>query len=409
MATIVAETERRESPHPGPLTWGEFLRDLVAANGLETNVATWLIEEAMGVRSAERLCRLGEPVPPSALRRVEGWCERLLAGEPLAYVLGHWSFWDVELAVGPGVLVPRPETEVLVEVALDVAAQARLDGGRGSDDPDNVVVDLGTGSGAIAVVLARELRRIVLATERSAVAAGWARRNVVRLAATVEVREGDWWEALPSACVGRVGLAVANPPYVSAAEMVTLPRTVAAYEPTEALCGGASGLEATEAILLGATVWLAPRGVLVVEVAEERAELTAARAEAVGLTPLGLHRDLAGRPRVLVVERPAPRSSASGAAAWSRQPRVSADREVAPVGTGSLVTEPTGEPVSEPVDGCDQIPLDRPLRPGRALFRGAGRRGAGDRVLGEEGAGSEAPPDPQARGARSESRLGEGR
>lgn len=400
MTTSVAEAGWRESRRLGPLTWGELLRGLVA-DGLAANVATWVVEEAMGVRSAERLCRLGEPVPASARRRVEGWCERLLSGEPLAYVLGHWSFWDVELAVGPGVLVPRPETEVLVEVALEAAARAGLDGTRGSD----VVVDLGTGSGAIAVALARELRRVVLATERSAVAAGWARRNVARLGATVEIREGEWWEALPSGFAGRIGLAVANPPYVSAAEMARLPRTVAAFEPVEALFGGESGLEATEAILSGAERWLAPGGLLVLELAEARAGLTAARAEAAGLRPLGLHRDLAGRPRVLVLARPDRPEHASSVLGGERRPqrrRAHVKREADPFRGRDAA--------AEPVIGCDRVPLDRvPLerryQPGAAPLPGAGERG-----LGEAGAGSaKGSSDAGLAGARRETRLEERR
>lgn len=219
--------------------------------------------------------------------------ERRRAGEPLQYVLGSWSFRRLDLMVDRRVLIPRPETEIVVELAL--AELVRLETPR-------VAVDLGTGSGAIALSLALEgTPEMVWATDVSVEALEVASANRAHLArdAAGRVRfvQGSWYDALPDELLGRVSLIVSNPPYVAADDEVEA--EVALWEPDIALRSGPTGLEAAEAILSGARRWLRPPGAVVLEVAHERAEQTAELAAGFGFSTC-VHPDLAGRSRVLV-------------------------------------------------------------------------------------------------------------
>lgn len=252
------------------------------------------MEAASGRDGAELWEALGDPAPERAHRRLLGMTERRGGGEPLQYVTGSWGFRRLDLMVDRRVLIPRPETEVVVEVAL--AELRRL--GR----PRPVVVDLGTGSGAIALALADEGPEAeIWATDLSAPALEVATANLAglggRAAPRVRLARGSWFSALPGELAGRVDLAVSNPPYVAEADEVE--PEVARWEPADALWSGPTGLEATDAILAEAPRWLARPGVLVLELAAPRAAETAARAEAAGFS-VSVHPDLAGRERVLV-------------------------------------------------------------------------------------------------------------
>ena len=288
----------------GPVaTWEELYRRAVEGTG-EAQEARWIIEEASG----ERWGAASGRVPEKARDRVLSMIERRRSGEPLQYVLGSWSFRTLDLMVDRRVLIPRPETEQVVEVAL-----AELD--RLCARPDGparpVVVDLGTGSGAIALSVAAERRGVeVWATDASAGAAAVARANLAGLAGRdatrVRIVEGDWWAALPADLRGRVDLVVSNPPYISTAEMATLDDVVAAWEPHSALEGGPAGTEPAEAILAGAGAWLRPGGSAVIEIAPHQAEQLCAAALAAGFATAHVEADLAGRPRALVARLPAP-------------------------------------------------------------------------------------------------------
>jgi release factor glutamine methyltransferase len=209
-------------------------------------------------------------------------CQRC-HGVPLQYLTGEQQFFDLVLGAAPGVFVPRPETEVLVERALEVVP----DGG--------VVVDVGTGTGAIALAIKRfRPATRVLAIDRSGEAAAVARANASRHALDVEVLEGDLLEPLPSELRGMVDLVVSNPPYVSREEYDALPPEVRA-EPFEALVGGT---DVHRRLAEDAPGWLRAGGWLVVEIgdgqAEEVRDLLAGRFESVDVLP-----DLAGRDRVV--------------------------------------------------------------------------------------------------------------
>lgn len=248
--------------------------------------------------------------------------DRRASGEPLQYVLGRWPFRSIELQVDRRVLIPRPETEQVVEVAL--AELRRLcDRSSASSVGSNagpVVVDLGTGSGAVALSLATEGVRFapgieVWATDVSADAAEVARANLADVARTegwsadrVQVVEGSWFEALPGDLAGRVDLVVSNPPYVAESEYDELDATVRDWEPRLALVAasgsrGSGGMAAIELIITGASSWLRTPGTLVVEISPGQREASVVTASNAGFTEVSVADDLAGRPRTLVARR----------------------------------------------------------------------------------------------------------
>ncbi|MFO1536818.1 MAG: peptide chain release factor N(5)-glutamine methyltransferase [Actinomycetota bacterium] len=269
--------------------------------------ARWIVLEASGASAAELATDADGPVGALAHHRVTAMLERRLEGVPLQYVLGSWQFRGLDLMVDPRVLIPRPETEVVVQVAIDalVARGARV----GRTDPwaagltEYAVADLGTGSGAIALALAAELPdAAVWATDVSADALVVARANLAAIgsaATRVRMLEGDWFAALPDALRGELRLIVSNPPYVTDAELPGLAPEVRDHEPHSALVSGPTGLECVEHLVAGAPEWLEPTGVLVVELAPHQRDAALAAARAAGFTA-EVRPDLTGRDRVLV-------------------------------------------------------------------------------------------------------------
>jgi release factor glutamine methyltransferase len=292
-----------------PATWGSLLADATAA--LTAIDARWIVCEASGYAPAELALALDEPATTRGVRTVEDLVARRARGEPLQYVLGSWEFRGVDLMVDPRVLIPRPETEVVAQVAIDELARG---GARtGKADPwsagitEYAIADLGTGSGALALALVNALPdAAVWATDASEDALAVARANLssIGFAATrVRVVHGDWFDALPLELRGELRLVVSNPPYVSEAEYSELPAEVAVYEPKRALVSGPSGLECLEVIVRDAPAWLASDGVLVCEHAPHQADALRELARAAGFARVDVRRDLTGRDRVLVASR----------------------------------------------------------------------------------------------------------
>jgi release factor glutamine methyltransferase len=295
------------------LTWSdlrEHTERSLAAAGVASPVseARWLLERVSGYEGAELLAAARDAAPPRAGPRLRELVARRVAGEPLQYVLGEWSFLGLDLLVDHRVLIPRPETEVTARVAIEeVVARG---GRRGSADPwggsatTYAIADLGTGSGVLALALAAELPDAeVWATDVSEDALAVARANLAGAglpATRVRLARGDWYEALPLELRGRLRLIVANPPYVSDQEAATLPPEVADHEPRVALVSGRTGLEAIETVVGGASEWLERAGSLVCELAPHQAEAASARARAVGFAEVEVRPDLTGRDRVLV-------------------------------------------------------------------------------------------------------------
>lgn len=252
--------------------------------------ARWLLEEALRTSPGTLPVRRGEPLPPAAARRLEGMVARRVAGEPLQYVTGWAPFGPLRLEVGPGVFVPRPETEVVAERAARHLAE--------STHRAPVAVDLCTGSGAIACFLAEEVPGArVLATEVDPGALVWAQRNLRDR--PVELLEGDLDEPLPADLEGGVDVLVANVPYVPAGAFPLLPRDVREHEPRVALDGGPGGLDVLRRMVAGAPRWLAPGGWLVCEIGADQGEAATALLEEQGLVAVGVRPDLAGRDRVI--------------------------------------------------------------------------------------------------------------
>jgi len=307
VATIPGPTGDPEGPGPT----GDLVAEVTAAVG-SAREAAWIVEHVTAA----------DPDAPADRRRSEALAlaGRRAAGEPLQYVLGTWAFRTLELAVDRRVLIPRPETEQVVEVALE--ALARVAAGRGPDAGPVVCADLGTGSGAIGLSLATEgPARVggaaleVWATDRSADALAVARANLDALAAVdpdaagrVTLAAGSWFDALPSTLAGRVDLVVSNPPYVAEEEFAGLDPVVREWEPTGALVAprgtsGVAGLADVEAVVAGAATWLRPGGVLVVELAPSQAYGAIDVARRARFATVTTARDLAGRMRMLVAER----------------------------------------------------------------------------------------------------------
>jgi len=270
--------------------------------------ARWFLEHVSGEPGDEVIVS-----PAPATRRgtvqLEGLLTRRLAGEPLQYVLGEWAFREHDLLVDRRVLIPRPETEVVVELAL--AEVERLGERRGRPDPWGAaittfaVADLGTGSGAIAIALERSLPEAeVWATDLSPDALAVARANIAGTGASrVRTAEGHWFEALDDALRGELLLVVSNPPYIAESEVDALPAAVIEWEPYGALISGPTGLEAITRILGEAPAWLAPGGVVVLEHAPHQAEAVVGLARDAGFVEARVEADLTGRPRALVARR----------------------------------------------------------------------------------------------------------
>ena len=230
--------------------------------------------------------------------------------EPLAYILGTREFWSLPFAVSPGVLVPRADTETLVEAALAAWGELRVEcRGPSTDCPEAAptIVELCTGSGAVAVALATEIPGTrIFATDVSGRALRVARANALRhgVDARISFLRGDLWSALDGRVpAGSVDLVVANPPYVPTGELAELMPEVR-WEPRRALDGGADGLRLVRDIIATSPDRIRPGGFLLLEVGAEQAEhVLALMAASRRLEPVQIRRDLAGRPRVVVARR----------------------------------------------------------------------------------------------------------
>jgi release factor glutamine methyltransferase len=252
--------------------------------------AELLVARVLGIGRGALAADPGRALAPEELFALEAFARRRLAGEPIAYLAGRREFWSLDLEVSPDVLVPRPETELLVERALvAIAGLARP-----------AVLDLGTGSGAIALALA-SMRpdAAVTATDRSAAALAMAKRNATRLGfANVKFIQGDWFAPLAGA---RFDAIVSNPPYVAAGDPAL---AALAHEPRSALVADADGLAALAAIAAGACAHLLPGGRLVLEHGASQGAAVRELLGTAGFAGVETHRDLAGHERASEGTRP---------------------------------------------------------------------------------------------------------
>lgn len=260
--------------------------------------ARWIVEEVAGVDSPLATAELDRPVTRVEMSRFDSMLGRRLAGEPLQYVLGHWSFRSLDLAVDRRALIPRPETEGLVDIALAML-DADVASGVAGDPPQ--VFDMGSGTGAIALSVAVERPGTrVWAIERSLGAAQLTRENCAgtgRPAASVSVIESNWFDEVPTDVAGSVDLIVSNPPYVRSDDV--LPASVAEWEPREALIADDDGRADLLAVVAGASAWLRPRGALCLELDPRQIDSVAEAMEAGGWVDVVVHPDLTGRNRYM--------------------------------------------------------------------------------------------------------------
>lgn len=242
----------------------------------------WM-EEGFGRSQAWMVAHGDEPVPPAVVGQVEAWLERRRAGEPFAHLLGWAAFRGRRFKVTRDTLIPRPETELVLEAALEVGGRLKV----------LHACDVGTGSGILAVCLALETDWKVRATDISAGALAVARENALALGAQVAFHQGDLLAPLPDP----LGLVVSNPPYVDPEDAPGLQRELA-YEPPSALFAPERGLALSTEILRQARRRGSPACVL--EIGAGQGETLAARALAAGWKRAKVHQDLAGHDRVLL-------------------------------------------------------------------------------------------------------------
>ena len=263
--------------------------------------AEWLLSNATGLSRVQIYMNFDRPLTPDELDLMRDGVRRRGAGEPLQYVTGEMPFRHIVLRCERGVLIPRPETEILVDAALE--------GVDASDADMPRVLEVGTGTGCIACSIAGEREQtIVVATDISPQAATLARRNeeALGLGARVEIVECDLVDGIPEQLMGTFAVLVSNPPYIPSAVVPTLPMEVQGFEPGLALDGGPDGLNVFRRLLAVAPKILAPAGMLCVELFEENVHVAAdlVRAEP-GWSTVEVREDLTHRPRVLVAVREA--------------------------------------------------------------------------------------------------------
>jgi release factor glutamine methyltransferase len=296
------------------LSWGALREQTEAqlralAVDAPASEARWMVERVSGYDGVELVMGEAEPATDAARAHVDDMVARRGRGEPLQYVLGEWQFLGIDLIVDRRVLVPRPETEMVAQVAIEEAE--RLGARRGPPEPwiaadeSFPLADLGTGSGALALAMAAALPEVLVwATDASEDALAVARANLsgTGVAATrIRLASGSWFGALPDELRGRLRVIVANPPYIAEHEVPDLPREVIEWEPYGALVSGPTGLEAITTIVEHAPAWLArDGGALVMELAPHQAVATSERARAAGFADVSVRPDLTGRDRVLV-------------------------------------------------------------------------------------------------------------
>ncbi len=285
-AATVAEALRR----------GEsFLRD----RGTERprTSSELLLASAVGLSRSRLFLDLRRSLAAGEAGSYDALLSRRAEGEPLAYLIGSVGFHDLELAVGPGVFIPRPETEVVVETAR-----------RWFPEPSTPrILDLGCGSGAIALALARALPAAsIFASDLSPEALGFARRNAsaLSLGERVEFREGDLFAPWGEEFRGSFDGVASNPPYIRQGEIADLAPEVSRYEPRLALSGGGDGLAVIRRIVSGAPGYLRPGGRLIFEIGADQGEVASALCQAQPeFEEVSVLKDLAGHDRVVTAKR----------------------------------------------------------------------------------------------------------
>jgi len=301
-----ASTGGDEDAHT--MSWRVLLRETTSAVG-ESAPARWLCETASGLSGDEFLAELDQPATLRMVAHLDSMVARYRSGEPLAYVLGHWSFRHIDVMVDRRVLIPRPETEIVAGRAIELVT-------RGSDGESGVpvdatrrIADLGTGSGVIGLSMASELSisgTEVWLTDVSRDALDVARANAAglgRRAANVRIAEGQWFAALPENLTESFDVIVSNPPYIADGDS-EVDSSVREWEPGSALFAGSDGLQDLRAIVGEAQTWLRPSGWLIVEIGYRQGVAVEKLFIDCGFVDVRVGQDLTGRDRYVEGRRP---------------------------------------------------------------------------------------------------------
>jgi release factor glutamine methyltransferase len=283
------------------VSWREMLATTVQQLG-NAQEARWLCEHASGMDTAEFSAEQDQLVTVACAKSLHSMVRDRLSGMPLQYVMKRWAFRHLDVMVDERVLIPRPETEQVVQIALDIARKIRSNGALR-------VVDLGTGSGVIGLSMAFELgaeAAHVWLTDASVDALDVARANMIgigRAAANVRIAHGSWWNALPQDIAGQIDIAICNPPYIAQDSSEVAP-DVHMYEPHSALYAHDNGLADLRTVIEGASTWLKQSGWLVLEIGYQQGAEVLAMMTASGLVGAEIKQDLSGRDRIAVGQLP---------------------------------------------------------------------------------------------------------
>ena len=283
------------------ITWGQLLQVTAVELGNEQE-ARWLCEHASGLDRVELDAARDEVVSQRCGVALRAMVARRLTGEPLQYVMKSWAFRHLDVLVDNRVLIPRPETEVVVQVALDLAREMIS-----KTNSKLRVADLGTGSGVIGLSLASELPRgsnEVWLTDLSADALEVARANLAGLGlinGDVRVAQGSWFAALPSELKNSFDLIVSNPPYVALYDP-SVESSVLNHEPHLALFAGSDGLDAYREIVSHSGEWLATDGWIVLEIGHQQGDAVRELLAQNSFKQIEIRKDLAGRDRIALAK-----------------------------------------------------------------------------------------------------------
>jgi release factor glutamine methyltransferase len=254
-----------------------------------------LIAHALKIDRLKVYLQFDRPLVPAELTLIREYLKRRALHEPIQYILGVREFFGHSFKVGPGVLIPRPETEQLVELAIEYL--------KGIPEENRLVLDLGTGSGCIAISLAKAIPCWVWAVDISDKALGIARENADNLGVNViQWRLGSWFSALKDEDLPQFQLILSNPPYIPLGEKAQLEEQVRDFEPNEALFGGESGLEAYESLAVSLTQKLKIGGIALLELHADGLSKVLPLFERTGLKGVA-YPDLQGHTRVLKLQK----------------------------------------------------------------------------------------------------------
>ncbi|MBU0550854.1 peptide chain release factor N(5)-glutamine methyltransferase [Myxococcota bacterium] len=275
----------------GVLDWtrGYFEQQGIESPRLD---AEWLIADALSIDRVRLYMDLNKPLIADELSAIRARVQRRAAGEPVAYINGKRGFWSLDLEVDPRALIPRPDTELLVEQALAALGEATTP----------IIADVGTGSGCVALALAAEYpEAIIHAVDVSSEALALARANAARLEATISFYEGDLLSPLGDL---ELDLVVSNPPYIPSDDIAGLMREVRDHEPHLALDGGPDGLDVIRRLIVEAAARLKDGGALCFEIGHDQGAAARALVEASGdFEAVEVYKDYGGHDRVIGARR----------------------------------------------------------------------------------------------------------